>query len=832
MSFPKHQNPTNKQEEARAPYNFVPLPDKIVSVEPKELPCQNQYQKDHLSGVIECQLITETPLYTRAALTKDEAGRMDAKDKPDFFFTDPDNPKPVIPGSSLRGMVRSLLEIVSHSKLEYISNQPLVYRAIGDTTSHGERYRERLVQFNGTAKNAKGRFSRLYTGLMQAGYLQKTKTGEWQIQPAKSINGTTFARINSRMLDNVVRNLQPVKGCKNAATIYIQPGPWDFQEVRGGFLQIKFSKVLRASFNEGKGLIEGTLARSGFIASKRSEAVIFQRDDNATPINISDELVSLYQEQISQEQKTLLGSKGALNHGQPIFYLMESGKLVFFGHTMMMRLPYHKSPQDFVPEALRDSRTLDLTEAIFGYTKESGVGKEKAYAGRVAFTDAYAESDESKWWLEDDVIIPKILASPKPTTFQHYLVQTTPDSEQVGRTRDGRPKYQKDLLDYAANTPGETLIRGHKLYRHRQGTTAESIKEAPEKLADDAKDTQHTTIKPIATGVHFRFSIHFDNLSPIELGALLWILSLPVDDGKEYRHKIGMGKPLGMGSVQLSPRLFLYERTQRYKELFDDSGWLSAQSADDDDISTYITEFEDHMLGHLSLSEKGNATSLGSTYRIRTLLKLLEWPGLSREATRYMEIERKDPKAKRGKINEYRKRPVLSGPLASQQNTASAKRRHRIEEVEEHITEDNVTPSRNTIFSTESKSTPKSGSKIAAQFAQRMRLDTAGDLTKETELAEGTSDEVALSKPVSSEDVYPGMHLEGTVTRVETNRVVVDLGVDGLHESSLVENNIFPPVRDRFDMEERFPVGKIIEVWVKGKNSKGRIQLTTRRPRK
>ena len=46
------------------------------------------------------------------------------------------------------------------------------------------------------------------------------------------------------------------------------------------------------------------------------------------------------------------------------------------------------------------------------------------------------------------------------------------------------------------------------------------------------------------------------------------------------------------------------------------------------------------------------------------MLTMLQWPGPTREQTRYMEIEHKVPQTvdSRGKLNEYKERPVLPSP--------------------------------------------------------------------------------------------------------------------------------------------------------------------------
>ncbi len=62
---PKHQNPRVPRNDRRrieywayAPYNFVPLPEKIVTV--KQVPGQDVYSG--YRGLLDCTLITRSPL--------------------------------------------------------------------------------------------------------------------------------------------------------------------------------------------------------------------------------------------------------------------------------------------------------------------------------------------------------------------------------------------------------------------------------------------------------------------------------------------------------------------------------------------------------------------------------------------------------------------------------------------------------------------------------------------------------------------------------------------------------------------------------------------------
>jgi len=655
MSIPVQPKVDNNRE-ARAPYNFIPLPEVVLTVPVDELPDQGIYNSELHTGYIDCELTTSSPVYVRAGLTPEQAkAGKESKELPGFFYLDDEN-QPVIPGSSLRGMLRTLTEIVTFSKIGAVSKNPLVYRSVGGTTNHDENYRKMLMRLD--REETQGKNTKYYTPLMRGGYMVQTGPRDWAIQPAKEIGGTTYAHIGIN--EDKFGSLQRVKNCQNAYEIYIQTGPYQHQDVRGGFLKIKFAKVTDSDSTPRPGLRLATLAHSGWMNSKRSEAVIYERDETAELLPLTDEQVDAYREQISKEQEKLLGKNGALNDGQPVFYLEKKGEIVFFGHARMFRVPYPNSPFDYVPEYARPDETpkdpdvVDWAEAMFGYTRkvEKGSQRQRAYAGRVSCSDARLMEGQSELWLSDGPITPKILSGPKPTTFQHYLVQQEPNFYEAGRTRDGAAKYETRLSDYASPTPNETVIRGHKFYWHKGAVGANDIREKGEVKAND---TQHTQIRPLKAGVKFKFQVRFENLTEEELGALMWIFHISADDN--IRLKIGMGKSLGLGAVQVKARLFRTPVTGRYASLLTNQSWAGIPVADDQLAENAIQKFT------ASMSDELDAEFLKHT-RIRSLLVMLQWPGPEPEWTRYMEIEYPDPTdKKKGKRNEYKERPVLPSPF-------------------------------------------------------------------------------------------------------------------------------------------------------------------------
>src|SRR5262249_55704151 len=118
--------------------------------------------------------------------------------------------------------------------------------------------------------------------------------------------------------------------------------------------------------------------------------------------------------------------------GDPVFFLREEGELTFFGRAGMFRLPYGRSPSDLIPEHLRRPGDIHYGGAMFGFPRREG-GKQgsrtRAHAGRVFVTDAELQrSNASPDPTFQADLVPSILATPKPTAFQHYLTQQKPDS--------------------------------------------------------------------------------------------------------------------------------------------------------------------------------------------------------------------------------------------------------------------------------------------------------------------------------------------------------------------------------------------------------------------
>jgi CRISPR-associated protein (TIGR03986 family) len=680
MTFRKHiqkvpdrSNLPRDKQPAIAPYNFVELPDRVVSAQLEcdgKLRDNDRYYPGRHTGRIECTLTTSSPLYIRCGLThldyskySKEQKDMTQEEKRQWeedrrkalapFFSYSDSSIPVIPGSSLRGMLRTLVEIVSFSKIDrdrVSDREKFFFRAVAADNEDPLKlkYEDKL------GKNA---------SKVKAGYLCKQNDG-WYIRSAKTVDNTYFVWIQEKIAKSSLPELTLLKNIKDYHPQY-------FYNVSFGTIITKDNRKIatNVSLDPKSYQYIGTLVTSGNMlegapegtrSNRQYHCLVRHPDSTKDLIKIDDDAIQDYRDSLTafQKEKPFDPDMGVLKNGRVVFYCQpqkgESVKL--FGHSPFFRIPYipytktrASSAFDFIPLSLIDSSIIDIADAIFGWVRK-GDKKEipSQRAGKISISDAqYKESKNGIWYtgnLEDDVT-PQILASPKPTTFQHYLVQPV----------ETEAKKEK-LKHYASQPVIETVIRGHKLYWHKP----ENYKF--EHSQPDPNSTQQTQIKPIAKDVTFTFTIHFENLTNEELGALLWVLDIAKDE--KYRLKLGMGKPLGLGAIKIESELYLSDRKKRYKQLFEGQQWETSELLENN--PPYQQVFENYILEQLKQTGK-----FKDICRIQMLLAMLRWPGPSVEETRYMEIERDKTKGYLGKpakgsdrtVNEYKERLVLPTPL-------------------------------------------------------------------------------------------------------------------------------------------------------------------------
>jgi len=179
--------------------------------------------------------------------------------------------------------------------------------------------------------------------------------------------------------------------------------------------------------------------------------------------------------------------------------------------------------------------------------EEAGTGQPTAYAGRVRFS--HGQLVEEKGTFSVPLAI---LSTPKPTTARFYLL----DADR--QTIEGHDE-QTSGYDGMAIQGRPNRLRGRKFYRHHGQENPLGYRRI-----DDVCDDQNRTVKnALNPGANFEFTVEFENLSQVELGALLW--SLTLEEG--WHHRLGSAKPLGFGSVKVTIESVVRRTVQRYLTL-------------------------------------------------------------------------------------------------------------------------------------------------------------------------------------------------------------------------------------------------------------------------
>lgn len=246
----------------------------------------------------------------------------------------------------------------------------------------------------------------------------------------------------------------------------------------------------------------------------------------------------------------------------PCFYTVENGRVKAFGTNPYFRIPYNKGIADHVPANLKINK-IDFADAVFGYRDKWG--------GRVFFEDLYLKDGVRAVFERPDKH--KILMGPQPTSFQFYL---EPKDNEAATWDDG------------------TNIRGYKLYWHKKCDWQDR---------GNAKNSSlQKEIQPLKPGHTFIGRIRFENLCEIELGALCALFTLGAE--KNICYKMGMGKPLGMGTVKITGNLFL-QGPDYYTHLF------TKQSTFDEcdepaDITGFANAFYEYVKAELENSNVKN----------------------------------------------------------------------------------------------------------------------------------------------------------------------------------------------------------------------------------
>jgi hypothetical protein len=732
-----------------APYNFVPLPDGTLE---RREPLPRHDQADRLSGTLTYTVTALTPLYTRAAVP---LGGKDAD--AESFFHHGDKEQPVLPGSTMRGMVRALLGVLASGRLGPVKDRRLFFRSFSGPMK--ELYQRRFVEDAGKQTGADGRFQAYRTRSQPAFLVRRDDSEEVVLEPCYEV------RVSRRLLQSLGALYQAAAGEAGGRSRFQIPSGLQYRRVwvqvesvepewspvkgREGrtsmYLWRRMVKALSATEEVGPGWKQGWLVITGDMKTKRTEVVFVPRDaprPRVLPPRVLEEANDL-DDQISYWQRAAfpndgLGERGELHPlqtnglpGLPVWFLEEGDEITAIGRAQNFRIPYKRRTSALQPQ--EPSEPVDLVEGLFGRVRPQrrelpppGPEREQALdamagvlraapgvtgaavrlragelvvyvAGQVDPRDLRellersahvrdwpvperwwvgaelpeeaelarlpTQSVPSRWpdqikgrvrfgdlrcterspWLADapghrnrGYRVPQILASPKPTAFQNYLVQ----------------RQDTDLRDLEHYDREKGELRGTKMYWHRKLTDQEMFR------ATQSPGTQGTVLRPVRPGSRFCGEVRFDQLDPAELGGLLHAMQLPGG----LAHRLGAGKPLGLGSVRLEiTGISLCDRAARYRSWEPRAGWGTALKVDAPEVEPFREAFRELVVAHArreggSLPRPAEDASVWDLPRARVLATLLAWDAAPAPSkTRYVTFDKGDDLI-------WRNRHVLPAP--------------------------------------------------------------------------------------------------------------------------------------------------------------------------
>ncbi|NOX36296.1 MAG: TIGR03986 family CRISPR-associated RAMP protein [Calditrichaeota bacterium] len=526
----RSSNNTNQWGFENNPYQFVPH-DKNCSELKSEAPSLAKFSG--LSGYLVCEITTLTPLFIGGKRHEGEAPK-----KIDFFEI---NGKPAIPGSSIRGMLRSVLEAATGSCFSVFDESPLHYRDIKAKVIAGE-----ILELPTDAKPGKIRaMKRAWIAIPGEGGEQVLEIINKNNNKMHTIKFIPSGKQNGDIIWTEIEEIEKYKTSRKAPII-------------GPFYLVKnyaTSSISASGWYEGKLKITGKT-----IPMKKRERVFFPLDSKEIYYFTKKE-VEDYQ-RIVEEQLEFPQNRNRNFMKSPPRKPLKKGMLIYFqegktddngdkwahkiSYVEVPRVYYDTSRGDLIKEmGLQKCETLEFLCPVcrlFGFT-----GEKQALRSRIQISDAIhteGAGPEKDYWAI------KLLGTPHPTSCNIYLKD--PTDKDVVRNYDGIKLDNKGNPEDPKNKDGTknikwkgpVEIRGRKFYFHHPNQN-KLYYCVPTNYRE--QEEMRSQVRPVLDGNVFEFRIDFQNLAQEELGMLIWGLELHGN----LHHKLGMGKPIGFGSIRI-----------------------------------------------------------------------------------------------------------------------------------------------------------------------------------------------------------------------------------------------------------------------------------------
>lgn len=530
------------------PYNFIPLEEK----QPERGPSSGEEKV--FTGVVNYSVRTVTPLFIPNTSNAD-AFRMGIKDHKSYdFFSYEDLSEdeegiedkfsvPVIPGSEMRGLIRSCYEIITNSCLSIVEGKEVLSKRTQ------EKYKPGLLRRRGDQ----------YEVCSAAMHLMRTMGAnctdddlDWDERNPE--NAEKYGRecyIQNAFPEGCrvyFRSERKDTGCTPLALdVNLKPGP--------GRRTIGY-------ICKGEKGPEMPKDGGGFQKNNKHCCHVFRplnigergykRPQLVDDITFLDKILNIYKANgnntYDEYSRNLQAFKNGAGEYFPVFYsrIQDSENpaewYILLSPACITR-DIHKNTLTSVlmnqnsHEPCSNIAQLCPACSLFGTVIKEGEAAIRASS--VRFSDLYLKdvpSDLRTLYL-DKVTLPA-LSSPKINNMEFYLRRPTENS--WFWTYD----YHVDENGNLTIKSGE--INGRKFYWHQM---------IGDRIPSAAADNLNTTVRPLRCKVVFRGQMYFDSITETELNRLIFLLNGGCEgdlENKQHGYKLGMGKPLGLGSIAIA----------------------------------------------------------------------------------------------------------------------------------------------------------------------------------------------------------------------------------------------------------------------------------------
>ena len=532
------------------PYNFIPLGEKCQREKPEI------DENDCYTGYFECSMKLLTPLFipntssSVRLLQKEEAEEGEKTGKKyagyDFFsYEDYSNEEPyqdkmplppsapVIPGSELRGAIRSVYEAAFNGCMSTVDGNRDLSRRCAEIKNPGVLYWDKEHK---------------------AWYLKKCSKVRMRVeQPVEETNDS-----------GILLKRDDFDKLEEGEKIYFKKD--DNYKVT----EYKLDKNLGKQ-TPPKGFKTGYLHKGEYIKDKKYESIFFETDNDKKndPIPVLVEDIELFKKvwtEYRNEKKNgkekerdwykdfELKTDGAWNF---VYYSIDDNGHVYLWPACIGRESFRKKIENLLKsnggyQSCSDENLCPACQ-IFGMMDKTEKPGTYAYGSKVRITDATLIHPvrNSSSLFEKPIVLPE-MGEPRPSAVEFYTI--SPYEENEKRKKQGYWTYDYKCQKGARNrddrinlNQNQPRLRGRKYYWH----SAVDLK----KFEENRVSAMQQRIRPLKpsdkSGMRstFRFRVYFEQLNKRQLEQLKW--SLDFGD-PNCAHKIGRGKPLGFGSVQIN----------------------------------------------------------------------------------------------------------------------------------------------------------------------------------------------------------------------------------------------------------------------------------------